>query len=127
MAYLLRLPPDACIHDVFHVGLLKVFHGEPPTTPPSLPDLSHGRALPKPEKALKGHLYRGTWQVLITWQGLPHSEATWEPISEFKNLYPAFQLEDELFSHGGEMLWWASPTKGEAVYGRLRQEDSMGV
>lgn len=70
-------------------------------TPPSLLELSHGRALPKPEKALKGRSYCGTWQVLIAWHGLSDSETTCKPVSKFKSLYVAFQLEDELFPHGG--------------------------
>jgi hypothetical protein len=28
-------------------------------------------------------------------------EATWEPLQEFKDLYPNFQLEDKLFVEGG--------------------------
>jgi len=28
----------------------------------------------------------------------------WEQLQEFQDLYPAFQLEDELFVEGGEML-----------------------
>lgn len=61
VVYCLLLPPGAYSHDVFHVGLLKAFHGEPMAAPPSLPELSHGRALPTPEKAIKGRLHPGTW------------------------------------------------------------------
>jgi hypothetical protein len=44
MAYHLRLPPQACIHDVFHFALLKPFVGTPPAgAPVSLPPLVHGR------------------------------------------------------------------------------------
>lgn len=95
------LPTGARIYDVFHVGLLKAFHGESPAAPPSLSKLSIGHTFPTPKKALNGWLHRGTWQVLIVWHGLPESEATCEAISKFKTLYLAFQLDDELFPQGG--------------------------
>ena len=33
--------------------------------------------------------------------GLPEVEATWEPIDTFRDAFPTFQLEDELFVEGG--------------------------
>jgi hypothetical protein len=33
----LALPQGARLHDVFHVGTLKKFHGTPPDTAPPLP------------------------------------------------------------------------------------------
>jgi transcriptional regulator GlxA family with amidase domain len=32
---------------------------------------------------------------------MPEDEATWEPLQEFQDLYPDFQLEDELFLQAG--------------------------
>lgn len=136
VAYRFRLSPGALIHDVFHVGLLKAFHGDPPITTPSLTSLSHGHALPKPAKALKGHLYRGTWQVLIAWHGLLDSEATWESVYEFKLNNPVFQLEDEVFLHGGRDVMvgltyqWRKASagriqEGAATQARVPEGDSI--
>jgi len=52
VAYRLRLPPKARIHDVFHVVFLKKHHGETPTAMGALPPIANGRALPVPAKVL---------------------------------------------------------------------------
>jgi len=101
VAYRLRLPAGARIHDVFHVGVLKPFHGNPPVSTPPLPPLQDGRLLQQPAKILKSQLRRGVWHVLVHWSGLPEADATWEPVPNFKETYPEFQLEDELFLEGG--------------------------
>ncbi|KAJ1259337.1 hypothetical protein BS78_10G146300 [Paspalum vaginatum] len=97
VAYRLQLPADARIHDVFHVGILKPFHGPRPASTPALPALEHGRLLPVPERALKARLRRQVWHVLIQWAGSTAAEATWEPLAQFTASYPDFQLEDKLF------------------------------
>ena len=101
VAYRLRLPEGARIHDVFHVGVLKPFRGTPPAATPPLPPLQHGRPLQTPEEVLKAQLRRGVWHVLVRWAGLPTAEATWEPVDAFREAHPTFQLEDELFVDGG--------------------------
>ncbi|KAA0062282.1 uncharacterized protein E5676_scaffold313G003660 [Cucumis melo var. makuwa] len=40
----------------------------------------------------------GQWEVLVSWEGLPKHEATWEMYEEMQCLYPALHLEDKLFS-----------------------------
>ena len=102
VAYRLRLPDNAWIHDVFHVGVLKPFRGAstPAATPP-LPPLQHGRPLLLPERVLRSSLRRGVWHILVKWMNMPASEATWEPVDGFRQAHPSFQLEDELFSEGG--------------------------
>lgn len=70
LAYRLQLPARAHIHDIFHVSLLKQFHGEPPETVVPLPDLLlHGRVLPIPQAILQARSNRSVWEVLVQWKG----------------------------------------------------------
>ena len=101
VAYRLRLPEGARIHDVFHVGVLKPFRGTLPTSVPALPPIHHGRPLQQPERVLRSELRRGVWHVLVEWSDMPASEATWEPVPAFRAAHPSFQLADELFPEGG--------------------------
>jgi transposase InsO family protein len=55
----LALPPNARLHDVFHIGILKKFHGAPPTAPPALPPIHYGAVAPEPERAVRYRLARG--------------------------------------------------------------------
>jgi hypothetical protein len=96
VAVRLALPPQARLHDVFHVGLLKKFHGEPPHEPPALPLVRHGALIPEPERAVKTRLARGVRQVLIHWKGASPASSTWEDVNTFCAAYPLFQLKDEL-------------------------------
>ena len=97
VAYRLKLPPRARIHDVFHVALLKKFAGPPPTVITPLPPILQGRVVPTPSQVARARLNRGSWELLVNWEGRSAAEATWEPIAAFKERYPAFQLADELF------------------------------
>ena len=102
VAYQLKLPEGTRLHDVFHVGLLKPHKGDPPTSSSTpLPPMKDGRLLPAPDRVLRAQLRRGVWYILVQWHGLLAEEATWEQRQEFQDLYPAFQLEDELFVEGG--------------------------
>ncbi|CAO2161375.1 unnamed protein product [Urochloa humidicola] len=102
----LVLPAGARIHDVFHIGLLKKFVGDPPDAPPPLPLIHYGAALPVPERAVRMRIARGVRQVLVRWLGEPASAATWEDVDSFVQRYPAFQLEDELLVEGGRDVMW---------------------
>jgi hypothetical protein len=105
----LALPPQAKIHDVFHVGLLKKWVGTPPTSTPALPELLHGAVVPEPERVVRSRLARGVQQVLVRWKGQPASAATWEDWEEFIAKHPSFQLEDELQVEGGRDVMWGLP------------------
>jgi len=100
----LDLPAGARLHNVFHVGLLKPFHGTPPVAPAPLPPVQHGRVCPQPAKVLRGRLARGRYEVLVQWVDQDASSAAWVALDDFKRLYPDYQLEDELLLQGGEML-----------------------
>jgi hypothetical protein len=101
VAYRLQLLADARVHDVFHVGLLKPHHGDPPAAPAELPALVDGRITSVPETALQAQLRREVWFVRIKWHGLGDEDATWEKLQLFRDHYPDFQLEDELFAQAG--------------------------
>jgi hypothetical protein len=92
----LALPPQARLYDVFHVGLLKKFHGVPPEAPPPLPPVHHGAVALEPERAVRRRVAGGVQQVLVHWKGQSPASATWEDVEPFRARYPAFQLEDEL-------------------------------
>jgi hypothetical protein len=96
VAVRLALPPQARLHDVFHVGLLKKFHGAPQEAPPPLPLVHHGAIIPEPERAVRQRIARGVQQILVQWKGQSSASATWEDIEPFHAKYPALQLEDEL-------------------------------
>jgi hypothetical protein len=68
---------------------------------PPLPHMLHGRVLPTPAAVVRSRLARGRWQVLVRWEAQPPSDATWEDVEAFKQSYPTFELEDELFPKEG--------------------------
>jgi hypothetical protein len=101
VAYKLELPIGAKLHSVFHVSLLKPYHGTTPTGPGVLPPTRHGRAIPQPAEVIKGRLARGVHELLVHWTGQAAADATWVELGTFKRDFPSFQLEDELVLQGG--------------------------
>ena len=106
----LELPPQARIHDVFHVGTLKKFAGTPPDDPPALAHIHHGTVAPEPSRVERARLARGVCQLLVHWRGKPPESATWEDAESFHEQFLDFQLEDELTLEGGEMSCGAALT-----------------
>ena len=84
---------STCIHhegstpEYIHLQVLENMHKTPYTS--------------NTDHALRAQLYHGVWCVLIKWHSLPDEDATWEPLQEFQDHYPTFQLDDELFVEGG--------------------------
>jgi hypothetical protein len=68
---------------------------------PALPPVHHGRACAEPETVLHGRIARGRRELLVQWKGLQAAAATWTDLAEFRRLYSAFQLEDELLAEEG--------------------------
>lgn len=97
VAYRLQLPPRARLHDVFHVALLKPFHGDPPTQIVPLPIIHDGRVLPTPAQVLRSRITSAGWEVLVRWVDRPPIDSSWLLVSDFRQRYPHIQLEDELF------------------------------
>jgi hypothetical protein len=83
VAYRLMLPVTARIHDVFHVGLMKAFHGTPPVQTPPLPPIEHGRVVVLPEKVLNSRIARGKRQLLVCWKYAPAVESAWVDLEDF--------------------------------------------
>jgi len=101
VAYRLRLPVSAKIHDVFHVSLLKKFVGTPPSEVVQLPPITRGHIVPVPEHIVRARLNRGVWELLVNWKGCNAADATWESLPTFVAAYPEVQLEDALFLDEG--------------------------
>jgi hypothetical protein len=101
--------------------------GVPPTADPvSLPPLVHGRVVPVPVKVVRARLYRGIWELLVQWEGQMAADASWSPLADFKQTFPTFQLEDELFQGRGKCCGlllqahiWAQEEEGR-VHNRHR-------
>jgi hypothetical protein len=49
-----------------------------------------------PEKVLNSIIAHGKRQLLVRWKDAPAVESVWVDLEEFREQFPAFQLEDEL-------------------------------
>ncbi|KAJ9553593.1 hypothetical protein OSB04_017638 [Centaurea solstitialis] len=103
VAYKLLLPPDARIHPVFHISLLKfcpnpttVTHQPLPasdTKPISFPvEIQARRIMKQGGKQIP--------QVLVQWSNSAAAEATWEDWTTFAATFPEFCLKDKASSDG---------------------------
>lgn len=88
LAYKLRLPSSAAIHNVFHVSQLKLCPN-PSTTSSTLPQyLSNVGTAKVPEKILEKKM--AVTKVLVQWKGFPPEQATWEFYQDFVAKHPKF-------------------------------------
>jgi len=101
IAYKVQLPESAKIHHVFHIALLKPFHGK--SSPPYLPfPLTSSELGPTlcPWKALDVRVIKRleaiVSQLLIQWEATKAKDATWEDLRDICESYPQFNLEDKV-------------------------------
>ncbi|RVW78323.1 Retrovirus-related Pol polyprotein from transposon 17.6 [Vitis vinifera] len=97
VAYQLQLPPDAQIHNVFHVSLLKPAHASIQACS-SLP-ISNTSTTLLPQAILDRRLVKRhnvpAVQLLIHWVDKSPADASWEFADDLKRRFPAFFLEDK--------------------------------
>lgn len=108
VAYRLSLPPQARIHPVFHVSLLKKCEGDPGSQINCLPlplmTTEIGPSL-QPVRILQHRTIlrnsQSVDQVLIQWEGMLDSDNSWEDIDYMAQHFPSFILGDKDVCHGG--------------------------
>ena len=107
VAYQLGLPKGSRIHLVFHISVLKPFHGShsPPHQPlPSLTIDNHPVDLLLAICDSRSIIRNGNTmrQILAQWTGCQLEVASWEDFTEFCKLYPSYHLDDKvIFEAGG--------------------------
>jgi hypothetical protein len=106
VAYQLDLPPEARIHPVFHVSLLKKAISPTVNPQPLPPMLSEDLELKVEPDFLKDvrTTAGGQVEVLINWKDLPDFEATWESYDVINTQFPLFHLEDKVKLLGGSIV-----------------------
>ncbi|KAL0544392.1 hypothetical protein IC582_019507 [Cucumis melo] len=99
VAYRLDLPPEAAIHNVFHISQLKPKLGAQQVVQHQHPMLTENFELqlwPENVLGIRWNKVLGANEWLIKWQGLPESEATWESVYQMNQQFPSFHLEDKV-------------------------------
>ncbi|GAV82428.1 Chromo domain-containing protein, partial [Cephalotus follicularis] len=86
VVYKLNLSVEARIHLVFHVSCLKKMIGSTIQVQPLLPHMKEEEdaILSKPQVVVDRRTRRWHEEILIHWQGLSPSYATWEDLKEIK-------------------------------------------
>ena len=106
VAYKLELPASTLIHPVFHVSQLKKHIGNYTVqgTPLMIPKTAALQPRTVLDRRMAKRHHQAHTQVLILWEGLAPTEATWEDMEEFKLCFPLFNLEDKIGFKGRQLL-----------------------
>ncbi|KAL5720720.1 hypothetical protein ACHQM5_013361 [Ranunculus cassubicifolius] len=101
VAYRLKLPDDATIHNVFHVSQLKQHISLSAIQLNTLPTLaSDGQFLVKPFTVQAQRVIRRknnlVPQIKVQWAPAAPSESTWEDLRFIQSRFPSFDLEDKV-------------------------------
>ncbi|KAA0050226.1 transposon Tf2-1 polyprotein isoform X1 [Cucumis melo var. makuwa] len=99
VAYRLDLPPEAAIHNVFHISQLKLKLGKQQNVQHQQPILTKDFELqlwPKTVLDIRWNKELGANEWLVKWKGLDDSEATWETVYLMNQQFPTFHLEDKV-------------------------------
>ncbi|XP_068639419.1 uncharacterized protein [Aristolochia californica] len=75
-------------------------YGPAPSSPPFLPPVDNGHVILTPYAVLREHVTNDQWDILMQWTATDPEAATWELLETFKQVYPAYKLEDKLFLQG---------------------------
>ena len=114
VAYRLELPETSAIHPVFHVSMLKKYHGMPPDL--ELPPLAElpftfqplstdvvGRRIVEVPEGLRT-------EVLVDWDGLPRDESSWVDWETLVKMFPEVDLEGKVLLEGGIVVTTPNPS-----------------
>ncbi|XP_068662947.1 uncharacterized protein [Aristolochia californica] len=96
VTYQLQLPAMAKLH----VSILKPHTRSLPTSTPFLPPVDNRDIILTPAAVLRAWLINYQWEIRVQWTDTEPKAATWEHVDIFKQVYPAFELEDKLFLLG---------------------------
>ncbi|MCH96424.1 hypothetical protein A2U01_0017410, partial [Trifolium medium] len=120
VAYKLQLPLEVKIHPVFHISQLKPFKGQASDPYIPLPLTTHELVpILQPMTVLKNRdIMRNDQiipQVLIKWEGLSNTDATWEDVKDMAENYPTFNLEDKVDVEGEGIVMRMPRQRGRQV------------
>ncbi|KAK1441653.1 hypothetical protein QVD17_07716 [Tagetes erecta] len=135
VAYELELPPDARIHPIFHISMLKPARGSFSSVPtPPLPITKDWEVDLQPSSVISHRwVYEAghpILELLISWCNRPIEECTWETYDLLAEQFPEFRLEDKAFyregsNDKGPPLKVYSRKKNKVTAAKLEQLNSI--